>query len=127
MGPPTARTARPGGAATLEYARGPMGMHTYRIELDSASRVASIDQLLNEHNFEAIQPGETADAVRDRLGRPSETRVGWRGVGVVWAYRYDHQAPYCRWFVIWLVDGRVREASYAPDPLCEDLRRDKDN
>ena len=58
MGEPTARYALADGGSKIEYARGPMGKHTYMIDVDAA--------------------------------------------------------------------GRVREASYASDPQCDDMRRDKD-
>ncbi len=120
MGEPTDRVVVPGGSR-LEYARGPYGKHTYRIEIDAAGKVRGVSQILTEANFEALRPGATRDDVRDRLGRPAETRVGWRGVGVVWSYRYDHRIE-CRWFQVWLVDDRVREASYAVDPICDEKR-----
>lgn len=121
MGPPTDRVARTGGGSRLEYARGPFGKHTYRIELDAQGRVQSVSQLLTEANFEALPIGVTQAEVRERLGRPSETRMGWRGVGEVWSYRYEW-LNVCRWFQVWLVDGRVREAAYSPDPICEERR-----
>ena len=122
MGEPTDRATLPSGATRLDYARGPMGAHTYRIDLDAAGRVQGVQQILTEANFEAVRPGETPADVRDRLGRPAEQRVGWRGVGEVWSYRYDHRVE-CRWFQVWLVEGRVREASYGVDPLCDERRR----
>jgi hypothetical protein len=82
-----------------------------------------VQQLLTEANFESLPIGVPAAAVREQLGRPSQQRVGWRGVGEVWFYRYDPPPPYCRGFVVWLVDDRVREASYGPDPICEEPRR----
>ena len=30
-----------------------------------------------------------------------------------------------RWFQVWMVDGRVREAGYAPDPVCDDNRPER--
>ncbi len=123
MGEPTGRYAMPQGSQ-LEYARGPMGKHTYMVELDAASRVVAWRQVLTEANFEALAIGAAQADVRRQLGRPSEARTGWRGVGEVWSYRYD--ALFCRWFQVWLVEGRVREASYAADPMCEDRRRDPD-
>jgi hypothetical protein len=84
--------------------------------------VQSVQQILTEANFEAVRPGETPADVRDRLGRPAEQRTGWRGVGEVWSYRYDHRVE-CRWFQVWLVEGRVREASYGVDPMCDEKRR----
>jgi hypothetical protein len=124
MGQPTDRTVLPGGGSRLDYARGPFGKHTYRLELDAAGRVTSISQLLVENNFESLRPGMSRIEVRDRLGRPSETRVGWRGVGEVWSYRYEYErfGALCRWFQVWLVDDRVREAAYAEDPQCEERR-----
>ena len=119
MGEPTDRSALPNGGSRLEYARGPMGAHTYRIELDTAGSVQNVHQILTEANFEAVRPGESKADVRDRLGRPAQQRTGWRGVGEVWSYRYDHRIE-CRWFQVWLVENRVREASYAVDPICEE-------
>jgi hypothetical protein len=121
MGEPTDKMSLPSGGSRLEYARGPMGAHTYRIELDASGRVQSVSQVLTEANFAAVRRGESEADVRDRLGRPSEQRVGWRGVGEVWSYRYDHRIE-CRWFQVWLVEERVREASYAVDPNCDEKR-----
>ena len=123
MGLPTGSGSSPSGARWIEYARGPMGKHTWRIELDAAGRVSAVRQLLTDANFETVIPGAAAAEVRERIGKPSETRVGWRGVGEVWSYRYEAPAPYCRWFQVWLVDGKVREAGYAPDPLCDESER----
>jgi hypothetical protein len=122
LGEPTARTTLPNGGTRLDYARGPYGKHTYRVELDNGGKVASVSQLLTETNFETLRPGWSKQQVDDRLGPPSETRGGWRGLGEVWSYRYDWLSQ-CRWFQVWLVDDKVREASYAPDPVCDEKRR----
>jgi len=124
MGEPNARQALPDGGARLEYARGPMGRHTYLVEVDSAGRLRGWEQVLTEANFDAIAIGVPQAAVQQKLGRASQTRVGWRGVGEVWSYRYE--SLFCRWFQVWLVEGRVREASFASDPMCEEARRDVD-
>jgi len=124
MGMPTDRAARADGGQRLDFARGPMGPHTWRVELDAAGRVQAVRQLLTESNFEAVHPGDTRAAVIDRIGRASEQRTGWRGVGEVWSYRYE--SVFCRWFQVWLVDGAVREASFAEDPMCAEARRRDD-
>jgi hypothetical protein len=121
MGEPTDRASLPNGGSRLEYARGPMGAHTYRFDLDASGRVQGVQQTLTEANFETLRRGEAKADVRERLGRPSETRVGWRGVGEVWSYRYDYRTQ-CRWFQVWLVEDRVREAAYAPDPICDEKK-----
>jgi len=124
MGEPTGRYPLADGGAQVEYARGPMGKHTYMIDLDATGRVRGWTQVLTESRFDSVAIDAPQADVRRLLGRPSETRVGWRGVGSVWSYRYE--SLFCRWFQIWLVDGRVREASYAADPMCDDHRRDID-
>jgi len=124
LGEPTTRSALPGGGTRLDYARGPFGMHTYRVELDASGKVTGVSQLLTDNNFETLRPGWSKEQVLDRLGPASETRVGWRGVGEVWSYRYE--SVFCRWFQVWLVEGRVREAAYAPDPVCEEKPRFND-
>ena len=124
MGEPTDRAELPGGGQRLDYGRGPFGPHTWRVVVDASGRVVAVSQLLHEANFNAVVPGTTTAAVRDRLGLPSQRRIGWRGVGEVWSYRFE--SPECRWFQLWLVDGSVREASYAPDPACDDTRRKDD-
>jgi hypothetical protein len=127
MGSPSDNGSLPGGGRWLDYARGPMGKHTYRLEFDAAGRYTGARQLLTDAAFEALPPDASPAQVRERLGKPSETRVGWRGVGEVWSYRYEPPPPYCRWFQVWFVDGKVREAGYAPDPICEDKgERDRD-
>ncbi len=124
LGEPTTRSPLPNGGARLDYARGPMGRHTWRVELDGTGKVASISQLLTEQNFESLRAGDTRDAVVDRLGPATNVHVGWRGVGTVWLYRYETPPPYCRLFSVWLVEERVREASYVHDPRCDDRDRD---
>jgi hypothetical protein len=124
MGEPTGRYPLPDGGSRIEYARGPMGQHTYMIDVDGAGRVRGWEQVLTEVRFDALPIGAAQAEVRNRFGRPSVAHVGWRGVGEVWSYRYE--SLFCRWFQVWLVDGRVREAAYATDPMCEDRRRDND-
>jgi hypothetical protein len=121
LGQPTERASLPGGGTRLDFARGPYGPHTYRVELDASGRIGAIGQLLTEANFATVRPNMASAEARERLGRPSETRGGWRGVGEVWSYR--HVSPFCKWFQVWIVDGRVREAAYADDPLCDEKRR----
>ena len=124
MGPPTGRYALADGGAKIEYARGPLGKHTYMVDVDAAGRVRGWEQVLTEARFEALPIAAPQADVRQQLGRPSETRVGWRGVGEVWSYRYE--SLFCRWFQVWLVEGRVREAAFAEDPTCTEKRREND-
>lgn len=117
LGEPTGRYALPDGTTRFEYARGPFGKHTWMVDVDASGRVTGWKQVLTEGNFNAVQPGMTQDELLARLGRPSERQPGgWQG-GQVWSYRYD--AVFCQWFQVSVEEGRVRDAAYAPDPLCD--------
>ncbi|MES2958429.1 MAG: hypothetical protein V4792_09585 [Pseudomonadota bacterium] len=124
MGEPTGRYPLADGGSKLEYARGPMGKHTYMIDVDAGGRVRGWEQVMTVASFDAIAIQAPQSEVRTRLGRPAQVRVGWRGVGEVWSYRFESEV--CRWFQVWFVDGRVREAGYAIDPNCDEAPRDKD-
>jgi hypothetical protein len=76
MGEPTGRYPMPGGGSKIEYARGPMGKHTYMIELDADGRVKGWQQVLTEANFESI-------AIAVRKAR----RLAWRRRGLVVSLR----------------------------------------
>jgi hypothetical protein len=118
MGPPTGRYPLPGGGQRLEYARGPMGKHTYMIDLDAAGRVTGWTQVLNEANFNALPTGLTREEVLLRLGRPSERfYIGWQDLDV-WAYRYPINE--CQWFMVgFRRDGHVNDTSYGIDWRCD--------
>ena len=122
LGQPTGRYELPQGGARLEFARGPYGKHTYMVDLDSAGNVIGWQQVLNENNFNTVVNGMSRDEVLFKLGRPSERRGGGRQGGEVWSYRYD--AVFCQWFAISMIDGKVRDPAYLPDPLCDN---DNDN
>ncbi len=55
------------------------------------------------------------------LGSPSHRRGGgWQG-GEVWSWRYV--STFCQWFQVSVIEGKVRDTSYGPDPIC-DVRDD---
>ncbi|WP_157271042.1 hypothetical protein [Azohydromonas aeria] len=116
-GPPNARHANPGGGTRLEYARGPMGFHTYMIDLDPGGRVTGWQQVLTENNFNAITPGMPVQEMLRRIGRPAYVRGGGWQPGQVWSYRYE--GPFCLWWQISVVGDRTADAAYGPDPRCE--------
>jgi hypothetical protein len=117
MGEPTGRYPLPGGGQRLEFARGPFGKHAFMVDLDAAGRVQHWEQVLREDLFNQVVPGMTSDELRFRFGRPSDVMGIWRG-GTVWSWRYE--SPFCQWFRVTVEpDGRVRDAGYGPDPVCE--------
>ena len=120
MGQPTGRHTRDDGGTRLEFARGPMGLHTYMLDFDTAGRMVRVEQVLTESNFYALRPGMTADEVLRRIGRPSDQRYLSRQRHRLWSYRYE--TPFCIWFQVSIgADGRVSELGHNLDPMCEGL------
>lgn len=122
MGPATAEHQPPPeqtlARSRLEFARGPMGKHTYMLDFDAQGRLLAWEQVLTEARFFKVQPGWSEAQVRGWLGTPSNVRsVGWRGE-VVWSYRYE--SPFCVWFEVSLMKASVLGTGNSPDPLCED-------
>ncbi|MBI3367295.1 MAG: hypothetical protein HY021_02230 [Burkholderiales bacterium] len=118
LGPPTGRHPARDGGLRLEYASGAHGGSTAMIDLDAQRRVVRQTQVLTDASFSTVLAGMTRDELLYRLGQPAFRRGMWRGE--LWYYRYA--AMTCSVFVITLEprDGPVRDASYAPDPMCED-------
>jgi hypothetical protein len=119
MGLATGRYALPDGLTRVEYARGPMGKHTFMFDVDASGLVLRLDQVMDEWNFNAITAGMTRDEVLLALGRPAARRGAWRD-RELWSYRYESR--FCQWFVVTLSRvGVVEDTGYVPDPACEDL------
>lgn len=121
LGRLTARYALPQGGQRLEFARGPMGKETWMVDLDAAGRALSWRQALNEQAFLDLQlrgPGVPREEVLLTLGTPGERRHGgWAG-GQLWSWRYPTND--CLWFQVTLNDdGRLRDAGYNIDPICD--------
>lgn len=101
----------------LEFPRGPMGHHTWFVEVDLSGKVIQTEQVLKESNFSLITPGMAQDDVLQRLGRPSTTQGLGRSRGVVWNYRYEN--PFCQWFQVEISQQQqVRSTGYGQPPEC---------
>lgn len=120
LGAPTGEFTQPDGGRRVEYARGPLGRHTYMLDFDASGRLLRWEQVLTEAKFNTIQPGMDGREVQELIGHSFEQRV----VGIaerrqtVWAYRYE--TSFCQWFQVGIdKQGKVMDTSYGPDPLCE--------
>lgn len=122
LGPATAQhqppPEQPQASSRLEFARGPMGKHTYMLDFDAQGRLLAWEQVLTEARFFKVEPGWRQAQVRAWLGTSSNVRsVGWRGE-TVWSYRYE--SPFCVWFEISLMQSVVVGTGNGPDPQCEE-------
>lgn len=117
LGTPHERVTRPGGQR-LVFVRGPMGKHTWMVELGADGRVQSLEQVLEPARFAKVQPGMSQAQVRELLGPPAERRrLAIEGRSLeAWRFQtYD-----CLLFAVTLNNiGRVLDAGYMPDPVCD--------
>ncbi len=119
LGQPTGEYALPAGGKRLEFARGPLGKHTWMLDFDASGALRSTTQVLNEANFNAVRAGMGRDELLRAIGRPSETAAIGPRRELVWSYRYE--TPFCQWFQVGLdAGGRVTGSNYGPDPICQD-------
>jgi hypothetical protein len=116
-GPPTGEYTIAGGTR-YEYATGPYGRFTWMLDFDPSGTLRDAQQVLTEARFNTIVAGLDAKDLRSTLGRPSEVWRLSRQRQDVWRYRYD--TPFCQVFQVGVGDdGKVVDAGYAPDPVCE--------
>ncbi|MGY4829784.1 hypothetical protein ACVNIS_14535 [Sphaerotilaceae bacterium SBD11-9] len=119
MGPPTSETPLPDGGRRVEYARGPMGKHTYMLYFDANNSLQKWEQVLDENHFNTIRSGMTAAEVQAIIGHATNKySTGWTKQ-VVWTYRFE--TPFCIWFQVGmdLTESTVIDTAYGPDPMCE--------
>jgi hypothetical protein len=118
MGTPTGRYTLPQGEQRLEFARGPMGRHTYMLDFDANGRLLRSQQVLTEKNFLELQIGMDQQEVLQRIGRPGEVRFLTRQQHRLWSYRYD--TPFCILYQVSIDNtGKVAELGHNSDPMCE--------
>jgi hypothetical protein len=119
MGAPTERqTGVPGVAQRLVYARGPMGKHTFMIDLDAQGRVTGWFNALEPQRLRQIVRGARQEDLRRRYGPPAEVRrLAFEGRSL-WAWRFPTYD--CEWFVATFdAEGRVLDAGVMTDPRCD--------
>ena len=122
LGEPTGRYPRADGGSRLEFARGPLGRHTYMLDFDGQMSLVTWQQVLDEAHFAAIRPGMSEQDLLSELGHPSETWGVRYHDQTVWSYRYANND--CLWFSVGVTPaGRVEDAGFGIDPRCE--RREK--
>jgi hypothetical protein len=122
-GPPTGRYVMPDGTRRMEYATGPMGRHTWMVDLDAQGRVQQVEQVLSEMTFLKISDGMARDDVLRLIGRPAHRQREWMNKET-WFWRYPTND--CLWVGVTMLppDWKVQHgAGYLPDPICDDNDR----
>lgn len=89
MGRPVDTWQETDGGMTWSYPSGPLGRSSYMVRFDTAGKVRSVEQVLDNSVFARIVPGTTTrDEVWRMLGRPGEEWYLPRQQETVWDYRY---------------------------------------
>lgn len=102
----------------LEFPRGPMGHHTWFVDVGVDGKILKTEQVLTEQNFDRITPGLNQEEVRQILGRASHIQGLGRSRGEVWSYRYENQ--FCQWFQVEISqEQQVRSTGYGQPPECD--------
>lgn len=123
MGTPAVQWSEPDGSRKLQYPRGPLGVHTWQIQVDAAGRLAAIENLLDEEHFSQIKPGMSEAQVLRLLG-PSyapgtaffERRNEW-----VLEWRYcDAWRFVSRFDVMFDATSRLARSSFSWREQCGD-------
>jgi outer membrane protein assembly factor BamE (lipoprotein component of BamABCDE complex) len=106
-----------GGAPAWDYVTGPEGFQTWRVNLDGANRVRSVEPLLTERRFIALKQGASRADVETMFGRPLQVSKFPRLDAEVWTYRYkDLTMEMLADVYMSMRDGTVRYTSLYRDP-----------
>jgi outer membrane protein assembly factor BamE (lipoprotein component of BamABCDE complex) len=88
MGTPETERTFTDGSKRLEYPRGPQGLNTYMVDIDSDGKLQAITQVLIAANFAKVQPGMSEDEVRRLLGKPGQVAVFPLKPETVWSWKW---------------------------------------
>ncbi len=90
MGEPAMRWQNADGSVQLAYPRGPMGYHTYMVQIGSDGKLRQIKNVMDRKTFALIHAGMTKDEVLYILGPsfPGWTEYFKARDELVWEWRY---------------------------------------
>ena len=112
MGQPSRVVPLPNGAHRLQYSLQPAGQYAWMVDLDAAGRVMSARQVLVEHEFNRIVPGQWTRAdVEREFGPPARVDgvASWNGPVMTYRWR-DLQGADMFYWVYLDQQGIVRRA-----------------
>lgn len=111
MGEPAFSWGEVNGSKVLAYPRGPVGLQTFMVRLDNNDKLIVIEQVLNDRNFNKIQPGMNETQVTHLIGPPYRVIPFKRRQEIAWDYRYQDDWGYSSIFsVIFSETGSVKTA-----------------
>ncbi len=117
-GSPGAPEASGAAVSRWVYVRGPMGQHTYMVDLDKTGRVTHWFNALEPQRLRQVQPPMSQQDVLLKLGPPAQKRALALEGRTLWAWRFPTYD--CEWFVA-TFDARQQllDAGTMTDPRCD--------
>ena len=112
MGQPTRVVPLANGGQRLQYSLQPAGQYAWMVDLDRSGRVTSARQVLDEHDFNRIVPGQWTGAdVEREFGPPARVDevASWNGPVMTYRWR-DVQGADMFYWVYLDPQGVVRRA-----------------
>lgn len=112
LGQPTRVVPLADGGQRLQYSAQPAGQYAWMVDLDTAGRVASVRQVLDERDFNRIVPGQWTRAdVEREFGPPArvDAVASWNGPVMTYRWR-DLQGADMFYWVYLDPQGVVRRA-----------------
>jgi hypothetical protein len=110
MGQPTAIVSLPSGER-LQYSLQPFGQYAWMVDLDRAGRVVQARQVLDEQDFNRIQPGWTRADVEREFGPPALIDAVSSWSGPIMTYRWKDPVGSDMFYFVYLdQQGIVRRA-----------------
>jgi hypothetical protein len=108
MGEPAMQFPNPDGSRQLAYPRGPLGLQTFMVHVGRDGILRSVEPVLSDVTFDAIQPGVAQEAVLRMIGPPRDTMTFPRQGHGAWDYKYQDTWGYPAIFsVTFDREGRV--------------------
>lgn len=102
------RFTMPDGAERRFFTSGPLGLTTYRVDVDAAGRELARVQVLNDAMFGRIREGATDAEILAELGPPARKEIFHRSKRVAWDYHYRDTWGYeAEFAVVFDTEGRV--------------------
>jgi len=117
LGEPHAVHQGDAGARMFEYPLGPAGTETWMVEIGPDDRYRGMRNVLVDASFARLEPGDSIDDVRRRLGRPGGSAdFPRRGERILsWKYRAD-DGRLEHFNAHFDGQGRLTGVSRTPDP-----------
>jgi hypothetical protein len=100
MGPPAMEFPASEGHRRLAYPKGPLGTHTFMVDIGPDRTLRGVSQVLDDDTFYGIRPGLTKDDVLRLIGPPGETMAFPLSATTAWDYRYTDTWGYLSIFSV---------------------------